>query len=349
YKSAGDRTLAYDLYRPASLPAGGKTPLVIFVNGVGDPPGAPLKDWGAYKDWARLVAVSGMAAVLHNTTQGKAAEDVADLIGALRGRAAELHLDPDNIALWSSSANVRVGFPFAMDPAHTFVKAAVFYYGAGMDPNMQRADLPVMIGRAGLDFPGANRSIDAWVARALVLNAPVTVENLPNGRHGFDAFDDHDASREVVRQTLAFLKENLSAGVQRGRTDRAVQARAISLSGAGRHAEAAQAYQIWVTQEPETGVAHQGLADALYQLKRYAEAARSFEKAGDLNVMPALTWYNAACSYALAGDKEKAITLLTRAIGTGFVQDLAAVRRDADLATLLDDPRFRKLVGDTSP
>ena len=78
-------------------------------------------------------------------------------------------------------------------------------------------------------------------------------------------------------------------------------------------------------------------------------AARSFEKAGDLNVMPALTWYNAACSYALAGDKEKAIALLTKAIGTGFVQDLEAVRRDPDLASLLEEPRVKKLLGDASP
>jgi adenylate cyclase len=66
-------------------------------------------------------------------------------------------------------------------------------------------------------------------------------------------------------------------------------------------------------------------------------------------VIPALTWYNAACSYALAGDKEKAIDLLTRAFGTGRITNRDHVRADADLASLKDDPRFAALVTRAAP
>ncbi len=347
FRTTAGRTLAFDLYMPPNPPSGGKAPVVVFVNGVGAPD-SPLKEWGIYKDWARLTAVSGMAAVLHDSTPGTAAEDFAELISALRSRSAELKLDADNMAVWCSSANVRVGFPYAMDPAHTFLKALVVYYGV-TDPALVRADLPVMLARAGIDMPYTNQSMAAWAAKALQLNAPVTMANLPNGRHGFDVTDDHEASRDVVRQTLAFLRANLSSDVQKGRAERDIPARAISLRGAGRHAEAEQAFRQWLTQEPGSGIAQQGLGDSLYQLKRYPEAARSYEKAGDAGVMPSVTWYNAACSYALSGDKEKALDLLAKAIGTGFIQDRESIRKDADLASMKDDPRFERILSGRNP
>jgi tetratricopeptide (TPR) repeat protein len=289
-----------------------------------------------------------MAAVLHDSTPETAAEDFSELMKNLRDRAAELKLDAENMAVWCSSANVRVGFPYAMDPSRTFLKALVVYYGV-TDPALMRTDLPVMLARAGLDMPYTNQSMAAWAAKALQLNAPVTMANLPNGRHGFDVTDDHEASRDVVRQTLAFLRANLSSDVQKGRADRGSQARAISLRGAGRHAEAEEAFRQWLAQEPGSGIAQQGLGDSLYQLKRYPEAARSYEKAGDAGVMPSVTWYNAACAYALSGDTEKALELLAKAVGTGFIQDRESIRKDADFASMKDDPRFERILSGRNP
>ncbi len=44
---------------------------------------------------------------------------------------------------------------------------------------------PLFIAKAGLDRPGINDSIDAFVARAAELGSPVTLETHPDGRHAF--------------------------------------------------------------------------------------------------------------------------------------------------------------------
>ncbi len=51
--------------------------------------------------------------------------------------------------------------------------------------------------------------------------------------------------------------------------------------------------------------------------------------------------YNLACYHALAGDRDRALACLARAIELGF--DASGIDTDPDLATLRDDPRFRKL------
>ena len=105
----------------------------------------------------------------------------------------------------------------------------------------------------------------------------------------------------------------------------------------------------WMTSQPDSGGAHMNAAEALYNLKRYREAGEAYARAGDLGANPALTWYNAACSYALAGDKEAAMGLLTRAFATGRITDREQVRRDPDLESLVDDPRFTKLLEGNPP
>lgn len=350
FKTMGERKLEFDLYLPpgSSAKRVAAPPLVVFANGVGDPE-IPLKSWGIYKSWARLTAVSGMAAVLHDSRQGEAASDIADLVVHLRSKASGLGFDPDNIALWACSANVGVVMPYAMDPKNAFFKAVVLYYGA-LDPALIRGDLPLFIGRAGLDNPRFNGAIDAYVAKAVPANAPVTVVNLPGGHHAFDAFDDDDASRTVVRQTLAFMKDHLTRGVQAGLRANERELRAREQMAAKDWPGALATTEAWLEAKPDDAGGHMGRAEALYNLKRYREAGEAYARAGDLGSMPALTWYNAACSYALAGERERAIDLLSRAFGTGRITDLEQVRADADLASLKDDARFQALLrGDRPP
>ncbi len=54
--------------------------------------------------------------------------------------------------------------------------------------------------------------------------------------------------------------------------------------------------------------------------------------------------YNAACAYALLGDTENAFAALAAARRAGF-NDRKQMRRDPDLASLRDDPRFAPPVG----
>jgi hypothetical protein len=79
-----------------------------------------------------------------------------------------------------------------------------------MSQGTQR-DLPLFVVRAGLDqMPGLNGALDRFVATALTLNLPVTVVNHASGPHAFDLFDDTPATRDIVKQVLAFLRFHLS-------------------------------------------------------------------------------------------------------------------------------------------
>ena len=351
YRSLPDVKLTFDLYKPparAATPASGAAarglPVVVFVNGVGwfrTTP--PLKEWGIYKDWARLVAVEGMAAVLYDSRAANVREDLTALVEHLRGNAAKLGIDRDMIGIWACSANLRPGSAYALDPVNTWVKAGVFYYG-NVDTMNVRPDLPVLVARAGLDTPFTNSSLSQYIQRAMARNANLTVLNLPNMRHAFDLVDSTEASRQAVRTTLEFLRSNLTPAMQDAWLTRSDDARAVRAHAAREWETTITATKPWIQRDPENGHPHQLAGDATYQLKRYQEAAVHYEAAATRGWMPALTYYNAACSRALAGEREKAIEDLERAFATGFMQDRAAVLQDPDLATVRDDPRFRRLV-----
>lgn len=69
---------------------------------------------------------------------------------------------------------------------------------------------PIFVGRAGLDNPWLNGSIDRFVQKAFERNVSIEVMNHAEGRHGFDILDDDDRSREILLRTLAFLKTRLA-------------------------------------------------------------------------------------------------------------------------------------------
>ena len=73
-----------------------------------------------------------------------------------------------------------------------------------------RKDVPFFLARAGQDeMPRLNETLDRFVAGALGSNLPITLTNHATGPHAFDLFHDSAASREAVRQTLAFLRSHL--------------------------------------------------------------------------------------------------------------------------------------------
>lgn len=211
FKTDGATSLKMDIYYPPNA-KGEKLPVVIFVNGVGVP---DLKDWKVYVDWAKLTAASGMVAVTHQGRNSDAAADAADLIAYVRTNAATLKLDENKIGLWACSANVRVGLPIAVDESRKYIRTAVMYYGI-MNSEKVRFDLPMLITRAGQDVPNINGTIDAYVARAIAQDAPMTLISFADGQHAFDVLDNTDQSRVIVQQTLDFLKFHLTKAEEPG-------------------------------------------------------------------------------------------------------------------------------------
>ena len=348
FRTVGDRRLAFDLFHPgkaAGAPTG-RPPVVVFVNGV-DGAEIPLRRWGIYRSWARLVAVSGMAAVLHDARAPNALEDLDSLLTYLRAHSARLGIDADNVAIWACSANLRTGSRYAFDAAHPWVRCGVFYYGA-IDTSAYRPDLPLLVARAGLDNPFLNASLDEFIRRTVSRNGALTLINLPNGRHAFDLFDDDETSRDAVRSTLAFLKANLDPSMRRARAVRAEGTRTVRLHASRDWEGTIAAADEWVAKDARSGHAFHLSGDACYQLKRYREAGERYDKAASQRWWPGFMYYNAACSWALAGVKDQALADLERSFATGFSPNREAARNDPDLSSLRDDPRFRRLVDTNS-
>lgn len=57
----------------------------------------------------------------------------------------------------------------------------------------------------------------------------------------------------------------------------------------------------------------------------------------------AIAWYNLACSYAMLGMPDPAFSSLQRAFELGY-RCQERLRRDPDLKSLRDDPRFLRLI-----
>ena len=206
YKTAGDKALKLDVYYPPDFKEGARLPVVIFVNGVG---ADDLKDWQVYVDWAKVTAATGFVAITHQSRMADSAADTSDLIGYVRANADSLKIDANKIGIWSCSANVRITLPIIMQADRKYIRCAVLYYGV-MAAQATRPNLPLFIVRAGLDNPNLNRGIDSFVSQALTEGAPLTLINYEDGQHAFDIRDNNDKSREFIRQTLDFMKFNLS-------------------------------------------------------------------------------------------------------------------------------------------
>ena len=242
YKTAeqpeGKRDLKMDVYLPALPPSGPGFPAIVFLSGGG----VENPDWrkaGVYKTYGRLAAALGFAAVMYQKRYGQGPgslltgrDDTADLIRFLREHAADYGFDPDRLAVWAFSAGgLLLGPLLAAWPP--FLRAALSFYaisdalpamgeaaaqairagGFSAAENVKKAGAlpPLFVGRAGLDDPGLNVGLDAFILEALRRNADIEIMNHPEGRHGFDVLDDDARTREIIARAFAFLKTRLAA------------------------------------------------------------------------------------------------------------------------------------------
>jgi acetyl esterase/lipase len=248
YSDVDNPFLLMDVYTPPCLSSDATLPMVMLVHGGAGAQYKP-KDWGFFQSWGRLIAASGMAAVMFTHRLGypkpclaEAALDLSNALDYIRSHAASYNTDPDRIGLvaWSAGGPLLT---IAMQQKLPFVSCLVAFY-AYLD--IQRSPshienesletlksfspisylhgdsssmVPLFLARAGQDeIPMMNDSIDRFVAAALAANAPLTCMNHPSGDHGFDNQNDDDRSREIIRAALAFLRAHLGASMEiRGR------------------------------------------------------------------------------------------------------------------------------------
>jgi hypothetical protein len=236
-RAADGGVLAMDIYLPPDTAKGARLPAVVIVAGYPDEGfqkflGCRFKDMASSQSWARLMALSGMAAITY--TNRRPGDDLRALVDHLVHQAPVLGIDERRIGIWASSGNVPLALSLLMRDAPARVRCAALLYGYMLDLDGATAvadaargvgfanpcagrtiadlstDVPLFIARAGQDqFPGLKESIDAFIAGALGRNLPLTFANHPAGPHAFDLFDASDTSREIVRRVLRFLQFHL--------------------------------------------------------------------------------------------------------------------------------------------
>jgi len=84
-------------------------------------------------------------------------------------------------------------------------------------------------------------------------------------------------------------------------------------------------------------------ADSLYEQGDYTASGRAYERAFVLQDGKATQYYNAACSWALAGEGDRAFAMLDAALDKGH-HDAELLLGDTDLESLRGDPRWDAIV-----
>lgn len=233
-----DRDVRLDIYYPPGEADGGRWPAVIIVAGY---PGrleprsttVPSKASGWTVSMCQLIALSGMAAIAYTNREPVA--DLQALFEHVHASAESLRVDPARVGVIAVSGNVPTALTTIMQEATRTPACAVFGYGclldldgatdvadaarqfgfanpgAGRTVADLRRDVPLLVTRAGRDqFPAMNASIDPFIRHGLIENLPITFVNHADGPHAFDLFDDSRTSRNIVRQTLRFLRQHLT-------------------------------------------------------------------------------------------------------------------------------------------
>ncbi|SCF07078.1 Dienelactone hydrolase [Micromonospora purpureochromogenes] len=199
------------------LPGGdGPRPAVVLVHGAPLPPGASdPRDWLLYRGYGALLAEQGLVAAVVSyrvdelTGFPAAAEDVAAAVAQVR---ADPRVDADRLVLWFFSGGglllgdwlratpswLRglVGTYPLLEPLPGWEVEARFH---PVDAVASAGDLPILLVRAGRDMPPVLAGIEAFTSAAGASGRSVRVLDVPDGRHGFDALDHTDQSRDAVR------------------------------------------------------------------------------------------------------------------------------------------------------
>ena len=186
------------------------------------------------------------------------------------------------------------------------------------------------------DREGANRSFE----RAIALN--------PELHEAYYYF-----ARDLLAQGEYLRAAELFDQAYRTRPDEyvvlalAVSALAAGGDAAGADAMARRALTGLLHQcelEPENARLHYMVAGVLQRAGRGAEGREYAEKALRMRPDDFATLYNVACYYSLAGECERALDLLERAIGLGGGY-YDWIMHDPDLTALRELPRFRQVMG----
>ena len=234
--------LSFDLYRPVAKSRDAKLGLVVFVSGANN-----VRHWRWFQDLSRLAVADGFAALVPDKRYPRGwdglvtgFDDTVRALKYIRDHADELGIDLARVCLWTISAGGRLTSA-GLQAGDWRPRCLVNYYGlldldaelTGVADEARRTELanrysprhtfaalgadapPFYVVRAGRDAAVINNSIDRLGADALVKNLPLTLVNLPDRVHGFDAWQHDATSRAAIAATFAFIRAQLNPDAAR--------------------------------------------------------------------------------------------------------------------------------------
>ena len=238
YQTTPESSLKMDVYYPPKFDFKSKIPAVVIIYGYANKAqikltGNQLRKWSWYISFCKIIAASEMAAIAYETDNP--VTDLVALAEYIKSNSDKLQIDVNRVGAYSCSANTPTAMAYILNGSNNFFKCAVNYYGLILKENYEfqskidtlsmqmgfstpkipepaawKKDVPILIVTAGKDYvPYINPSNADFVAKAIAQNLPVTLLNYPGGQHGFDALDDNDITRMIIKNTLEFWKFHL--------------------------------------------------------------------------------------------------------------------------------------------
>ena len=271
YARHGDRTLTLDIYLPPEMKRGERRPVVVFANAIGDRGADRVKRWAIYSSWPRLVAAHGMVGVSMDADARDVQGSLRELFRFIEQRGAAHGIDGTRIGVYGASANVTGLTQYlASDGVAPGIRASVLYYG-NVPTTRLRGDLPTLFVVAQSDAPQLRPRLDSLWQRVVDSAAPWTLLFARGEPHAFDAVQDDDGARAIIRQTIAFWQANLLPTSSPDGTPRSERAIVASMY-AHDPARTLTLIEPYLREHPRDAVGLRLRAFSLAQLGRSAEA-----------------------------------------------------------------------------
>ena len=228
YLKTSDSALKMDIYYPPKFDFKRKIPAIVFVFGYtneGQLKTAKhqLRTWSPYTSWCKVVAASGMAAIVYETINPE--NDLKSLIQYINSNTDNLNIDVNKIGAYSCSANTPTEIAYILNDSNCIFKCAVVYYGIFLttdfkyistidtlsqnmgfvtprlsEPTSWNKNVPLMIVHAGKDFvPHTDESLTGFLDKAINQKVPFTLVHYATGIHGFDVYADDPKSERLSK------------------------------------------------------------------------------------------------------------------------------------------------------
>ena len=330
YAVADSGALRMDVYRPNARSVGRNPVLVFFTTG---------SQRANYAGLGRIMASKGIVAVLGDLRSDSLAHDFRTMLSTVVAHAATYGIDTARVAVFGASNGGFNAFPVAQDSLESRIKASVMYY-SGADVTRFRRDLPVLYIRAGLDRPFVNASVDSVVMRALAANAPITVVNYSGGHHAFEGTDDGVITRDLIDQTVDFVKRVTTPAYRAELVSSVGYATAAAEVAAGDFRAAAATYATLVARNPDDARLRLSYGQSLLADNQFATACSEFEKLKGKGLGPRDLGLSAARACLQKGDATLALAWLS-SIPKQYLP--ARVKDEPVFAPIRERPEFKAL------